>query len=149
MGQSLVANYLHLVWATKYRRPLIHTEVEYKLHGFINHRCKEYDSPLLAINSMPDHIHVLVRLSKNIALAKLLMNVKKDSSAWMKKEGVSDFAWQNGYGAFSVNSYGIPNVMKYIHNQKIHHLKHDPDAEISTLMIENNIIDFDPKFFWD
>lgn len=127
MGQSLSQLYVHLTFGVKGRLPLIKTEVEGKLHAYIFGILENLESPSLIINSVPDHIHILFRLSKNIGLAKVVEEVKKSSSQWFKSvEGVSqDFKWQIGYGAFSVSSSKINIVTKYIKNQKEHHEKKD------------------------
>lgn len=106
MGQSLAQLYTHLIFGTKARLPLISEQVESQLHAYMAGTLKEYQSPSLYINSVPDHIHILFRLSKNYALAKVVEEVKKGSSKWMKRTegGHLNFAWQTGYGAFSVSS---------------------------------------------
>lgn len=121
MGQSLSQLYVHLVFGTKYRYPYINETVEPSLHAYIAGILKNLGSPALKINSMPDHIHILFRLSKNYTLAKVVEEVKKQSSKWMRQQGVSGFTWQGGYGAFSVSSYKVEVVKNYIIRQKEHH----------------------------
>lgn len=87
MPQSLSQLYVHLVFATKYRRPLIPEELEPQLHAYMAGILKNYESPALIINSMPDHMHIFFRLSKNYALTKVVEMVKKESSKWMKPMG--------------------------------------------------------------
>src|SRR5690606_37313756 len=123
MGQSLSQLYVHLVFGTKGRHPLIKEAIEPSLHGYMAGILKNMDSPVLKINSVPDHIHILFRLSKNYALAKIVENVKKDSSKWMKQKGEKDFTWQIGYGAFSVSASKVEVVSNYILRQKEHHKK--------------------------
>jgi putative transposase len=84
MGQSLSQLYVHLVYGTKNRLPLINQGLESQLHGYIAGILKAYESPALEINSVPDHIHILFRLSKNYALAKIVEEAKKQSSKWFK-----------------------------------------------------------------
>lgn len=113
MGQSLSQMYIHLVFGTKYRYPYINENVEDSLHAYIAGILKNLESPAIKINSVPDHIHILFRLSKNYALAKVVEEVKKESSKWMKTQGVTGFTWQGGYGAFSVSSYKV-EIVKFI-----------------------------------
>ena len=87
MGQSLSQIYIHLVTGTKFRQPLINPVIEDGLHAYMAGILKNMESPAIKINSVPDHIHILFRLSKNFALAKVVENVKKESSKWMKDEG--------------------------------------------------------------
>jgi REP element-mobilizing transposase RayT len=84
---------------------------------------KNMDSPAIKINSVTDQVHILFRLSKNHALAKVVEEAKKASSKWMKEEGVKGFTWQIGYAAFSVSSSKVEVVTNYIINQKEHHKK--------------------------
>ena len=103
MPQSLANLLVHVVFSTKDRRPLIDDTVRPKLHGYMAGILKEIESPALIINSVADHVHILCALSKNLAACKLVEEVKKSSSKWMKTQGVPLFSWQNGYGVFSVS----------------------------------------------
>src|SRR6267143_178250 len=103
MSQSLANILIHAIWSTKDRRPMISDVSRTGLHGYMAGILKNIESPALIINSVSDHVHVLCQLSKNLAACKLLEEVKKSSSKWMKEQGVLDFAWQNGYGVFSVS----------------------------------------------
>jgi len=112
---------------------------------------KEMESPAIIINSVPDHAHILFRLSKNYALAKVVEMVKKDSSKWMKTivHGDKNFSWQIGYGAFSVSSSALETVKKYIQNQKHHHQIQSFQSEIEEYVELYDIIEYDPEYFWD
>ncbi len=125
MGQSLVKNYIHIIFSTKHRVPLIYHPFENELHGYIGGICKELECNPIKIGGYTDHIHILCMLSKKIALMKLLEEVKSHSSRWMKTKdtALKNFYWQNGYGAFSVNPSEIDKVIAYIENQKKHHKK--------------------------
>jgi REP element-mobilizing transposase RayT len=148
MGQSLSQLYVHLVFGTKYWRPYINEAVEQSLHAYIAGILKNLESPALKINSMPDHIHILFRLSKNYALAKVVEEVKKQSSKWMKQEGVRGFAWQGGYGAFSVSSYKVEVVKNYIIRQKEHHKNVSYKNEVEKFIKEYKLSDYDAEYFW-
>jgi REP element-mobilizing transposase RayT len=110
---------------------------------------KNMESPALKINSVPDHIHILFRLSKNHALAKVVEEVKKQSSKWMKEKGVNGFTWQIGYGAFSVSSYKVEVVTNYIIRQKEHHKIVTFKDEIEKFVKEYNVTEYDAKYFLD
>lgn len=84
MGQSLVKNYLHIVFSTKYRQPFIYEPVEQELHAYLGGICKNLECHPIKIGGYIDHIHILCMLSKKIALMKLLEEVKSHSSKWMK-----------------------------------------------------------------
>jgi putative transposase len=153
MGQSLSQLYVHLTFGTKGRLPLIteNSESEARLHAYMAGILKDMQSPALIINSVPDHAHILFRLSKNYALAKVVEEVKKSSSKWVKAE-LSDmklFKWQIGYGAFSVSSSKVDVVKNYIANQKEHHKKVDFKKEVEEFVRQYDIIEYDEKYFWD
>jgi putative transposase len=99
MGQSLVKNYMHIVFSTKHRQPLILPSVETSLHGYIGGICNNLECYAIKIGGYTDHIHVLCLLSKKITLAKFVGELKSHSSRWMKTidVGLNNFYWQDGY----------------------------------------------------
>ena len=149
MGHSLSQNYLHLIFGTKGRLSLINEDIEASLHGYMAGILKNFDSPALKINSVPDHIHILFRLSKNQALAKVIENVKKASSKWMKEKGIRNFKWQIGYAAFSVSSSKIKVVEKYIQDQKSHHQNVSFKEELEKFVKKYEVEGYDPRYFWE
>jgi REP element-mobilizing transposase RayT len=151
MGQSLSQMYIHLVFGTKGRKPYLTPTIEKRVHAYMAGTLQEYESPALIINSVPDHVHILFRLSKNYALAKVVEEVKKGSSKWIKtiEGGTKLFKWQIGYGAFSVSSSKVDVVKRYIENQKEHHGVQTFQEEVEQFVKEYDIIEYDPKYFWD
>ena len=125
MPQSLAKVYLHAVFSTKNREPLITPEIEPELFAYLGGILKNKDSRLLHAGGTEDHVHLLISQSKNISLSSLMKDVKKDSSSWIKTKGRSfrNFHWQDGYGGFSIGKSDIPNLKKYIANQREHHRK--------------------------
>ena len=148
MSQSLANILIHVIWSTKERRPLISDSLRAGLHGYMAGILKKIESPALIINSVSDHVHVLCQLSKNLPAAKLVEEVKKSSSKWMKEEGASDFAWQNGYGVFSVSQSNVPDVRKYIEGQPEHHQKRDFKDEFREFCKKYNV-PLDERYVWD
>lgn len=110
MAQTLTSLFIHIVFSTKHRVPIITPEVEPDLFSYMGGILKNNSSPLLAAGGTSDHVHLLVSQSKNIALSDLLKDVKKDSSSWIKTKGevFNDFHWQDGYGAFSISQSEVP-----------------------------------------
>ena len=149
MGQSLSQIYVHLIFGTKGRFPFIKGDVAASLHGYLSGIFKNMDSPAIKINAVPDHVHILFHLSKNHALAKVVEEVKKSSSKWMKEKGVKGFSWQIGYAAFSVSSSKVEVVSDYIINQQAHHRKKSFQEEIEEFSKEYRIIEYNPKYFWE
>ena len=149
MSQSLSQIYIHVIFGTKNREKIITPKIESELHSYISGVLKHIECPVLEINSVPDHIHILYRLSKNISLAKSLQELKRESSAFMKLKGISNFSWQGGYGAFSVSSSKIETVRKYIKNQKEHHKTVSFKDEIEQFFQQYENNKFDSCFFWE
>ena len=150
MGQSLVKNYVHIVFSTKYRTPFIHPPYELELHAYLGGICKELECQPVKIGGYTDHVHILCMLSKKIALMKLLEEVKSHSSKWMKTKDISlnNFYWQDGYGAFSVNPAQTERVIAYIENQHEHHRKKDFQNEYRAYLKKYNV-EYDERYVWD
>ena len=115
--------YLHCVWATWDRLPLITPAIEARLYPCIAAKCHELKCEMIAIGGMPDHVHLLVRLPTTLAVATLLKEVKGASSHLVTHEiTLNDFfKWQGAYGAFTVSKDGVKTVADYINNQQAHH----------------------------
>ncbi|MHB1180139.1 MAG: IS200/IS605 family transposase [Daejeonella sp.] len=150
MGQSLVKNYIHIVFSTKYRQPLIFPPYEQELHSYLGGICKNLECYPIKIGGYTDHIHILCVLSKKIALMKLLEEVKSHSSKWMKTKDISlgNFYWQDGYGAFSVNPHEVNRVIRYIVNQHEHHNKKTFQEEYRSFLKKFNI-EYNEQYVWD
>ena len=150
MGQSLVRNYIHIVFSTKHRQPLIHPPVEAELHRYLGGVCKKLDCQPIIAGGYTDHIHILCILSKKIALMKLVEEVKSHSSKWIKTKGKEylNFYWQDGYGAFSVNPYDLDEVIEYITNQKEHHRKNTFQDEYRLILAQNDV-EYNETYVWD
>jgi putative transposase len=150
MGQSLVKNYIHLVFSTKNREPLIYPPYENELHNYLGGICKNLECQPLITNGHKDHIHILCMLSKKIALIKLIEELKSHSSKWIKTkdETLKNFYWQDGYGAFSVNPSEVDIVIKYISTQHEHHKKVTFQDEYLAFLKKYKI-DYDDRYVWD
>jgi putative transposase len=111
---------------------------------------KEWESPALLIGGVEDHVHALFSLSKNHALKKVVEEVKKGSSKWMKRDGPKNgaFCWQAGYAAFSVSQSSSDGVKRYIENQDEHHRKMTFQDELRVLFRRHQI-EFDERYLWD
>ncbi len=150
MGQSLVKNYIHIIFSTKLRAPLILESIENELYSYIGGICKQLECYPVKIGGYIDHIHILCMLSKKIPLMKLLEEIKAHSSKWIKTKDdtLKKFYWQNGYGAFSVNPYEVDKVIAYIENQKEHHRKKTFQDEYRAFLKKYNV-EFNEKYVWD
>ena len=150
MPQSLVKNLIHLVYSTKHRKPLIPPEFQDGLYAYQAGIFEQWGSPAIIIGGVEDHVHALFSLSKNHALKKIVEEVKKGSSKWMKTDGPknNDFYWQNGYAAFSVSQSNVPQVKEYIRSQEEHHRKITFQDELRGLF-DRHQIKYDERYVWD
>ena len=150
MGQSLVQNYLHIVFSTKHRASMITPDIEDSLHAYLGGICNELDCKPLKIGGHIDHIHILCTLSKKVALVKLLEELKSHSSKWMKLKGDpwKNFYWQDGYGAFSINPTEVETVINYIATQKEHHAKKTFQDEYRSFLKKYKVA-YDERYVWD
>jgi REP element-mobilizing transposase RayT len=150
MGQSLAKNYLHIVFSTKHRQPLIHEPVESELHAYLGGICNKLGCQVIKVGGYTDHIHILCLLSKKITLIKLMEEVKSHSSKWIKTKGdaYKNFYWQDGYGAFSVNPTGVNRVAAYIANQHSHHRKKSFQDE-HRWYLKKYEVEYDERYVWD
>ena len=151
MAQSLTKIYVHLTFGTKLRLPLIQRYIRPRLKGYITGIMKNIGCSVLKINCVNDHVHILFRMPKQMNIAEIVEQVKKQSSKWIKTTGaVSNiFHWQKGYCAFSVGYSQLFFVKRYIDNQDTHHKDKTYQDEILELIKKNNITDFNKEFFWD
>ena len=137
--------YLHCVWATWDRRPLITPALESVLYAAIQAKCHALQSPCQAIGGMPDHVHVLVRLNPTVAVASLFKEIKGSSSHLLTHAAQPGefFKWQGAYGAFTVSKADVPGVIAYIDHQKQHHADGNLWDEWEQTMIEADQISSD------
>lgn len=142
MSHSLTKIWIHAVFGTKNREPIIPHHLENKIYLHIQeHLEKDFDSPVRAINGMPDHLHILFLLNPNFAVKDILKNIKGESSHWVNQDNLTKtkFAWQTGYGAFSVSESNIEKVQQYIQNQKEHHQKKTFTVEYEEFMKKHGL----------
>lgn len=150
MPQSLTKVYVHLVFSTKYREPIIGDDVKDELYAYLGGICQALECNPVQVGGYYDHIHILCILSKKVALMKLLEEVKKSSSKWIKTRGQAyrNFYWQDGYGAFSVNPSQIEVVVRYIQNQYTHHQKITFQDECRGIYQKYEMA-YDERYVWD
>jgi REP element-mobilizing transposase RayT len=149
MPQSLAQIYVHLVFSTKDRAGLIPAEIKPRLHAYLAGTLTAIDCPAVQVGGMPDHVHILFRLSRTVTVSDVVKNAKVESSKWMKDEcGAGDFAWQAGYGAFSVSASNVDEVVRYIQNQEAHHQGKSFQDEFRRL-VELYRVEYNEAYVWD
>ncbi len=131
MSQSFTKLWIHVIWATKNRNDLIDFSIEKTLYDCIWQEFTELGCPVRIINGMPDHVHVLFLQNPQKTIADIVKQVKGSSSHFMNRGEfiLEKFAWQTGFGAFSVSESQLNAVYNYIKNQKQHHLKKNGEDE--------------------
>jgi putative transposase len=137
---------LHLIFSTAHRRPLIKPEFRDDLFAYMGGIIREMNGTALIINGTADHVHILIRIRPSHAPAEIARVVKTNSSRWIR-ERCPEFAWQTGYGAFSVSESNVPVVTKYIASQEEHHKKHSFEDEFRAFLAKNKIT-VDEKYLW-
>jgi REP element-mobilizing transposase RayT len=150
MPQSLANIYVHLIFSTKERFPFLSPEVRPDLHSYMSTVLANLNSPAVLINSVEDHVHILFNMGRTVTLAQVVEDVKKSSSKWIKTQGLSfsKFAWQAGYGGFSVSESNTPKVANYIQNQEEHHWVTTFQEEYREFLTKHKI-QFDERYVWD
>ena len=150
MPQSLSKVYLHIVFSTKHRQNLIHPNLESELYSYMGGIIKTLNGSPININGTSNHIHILTTLPRTITIAKILEEIKKSSSKWIKTKGIqySKFSWQGGYGVFSVSQSGVAAVSTYIDNQKEHHKTKSFKEELISFL-DKYETHYEEKYVWD
>ncbi|MEW5977059.1 MAG: IS200/IS605 family transposase [Acidobacteriota bacterium] len=148
MPQSLSKILVHLVFSTKNREPWIESSLRPRLHAYQVGILENLRCPSLQIGGTADHVHILLLLARTMAVSEVVEEVKKSFSKWMKAEGVRVFAWQAGYGAFSVGESQAKAVLRYVQQQEDHHRKLTFQEEFRRLL-EKYRVAYDEPYVWD
>ena len=149
MPQSFACLYTHVVFSTKNRLPLITPEVRPRLYAYMGGIVRSKDSALLAIGGTDNHVHMLLSLGKNTCISEAIRTIKTNSSKWIHDslKGLDHFAWQSGYGAFSVSQSRVQAVKDYIASQEEHHRKQTFQQEFIAFLKRHSVA-FDERFIW-
>ena len=137
MSQSLSSVYLHLVFSTKDREPWLQDPTfRAEFHAFLGGVSKQLDCPPVVVGGVADHVHILARFARGITQSDWVKELKRVSSRWIKERDghMAGFAWQGGYGVFSVSVSALEAVEKYILNQEEHHRKRSFADELKLLV---------------
>ncbi|MDR9415586.1 MAG: IS200/IS605 family transposase [Gracilimonas sp.] len=123
MPHSFHTIWVHAIWSTKKRQPLIRSEIEEKVYDYMRNQFKEIGCPVRIINGMPDHVHSLFLLNPKKTLTEIIKQVKGSTSHWINQQDLipEKFSWQVGSASYSVSESVHEKVFKYIDNQKEHH----------------------------
>ena len=147
MPQSLSRILIHLVFSTKNREPWLKNEIRERLWPYLGGIARENGMKALEVGGVADHVHLLLSIPASIALSKALQLIKGSSSHWMKDTfpNIAGFAWQDGYGAFTVSQSQLDAVREYIRTQEEHH-RTRTFAEEYRAFLERHQVEFDDRF---
>jgi REP element-mobilizing transposase RayT len=150
MSQSLASILVHLIYSTKNREPWLTPALDAELYPYQAAVFNAMHSPALIINGTADHVHALFLLGRTVALCDVVEEVKKSSSKWLKTQGpaLQEFAWQAGYGAFSLGESGVAAARRYIERQKEHDKVRTFQDEFRAFLKKYRI-DYDERYVWD
>lgn len=150
MPQSLARILVHVIFSTKNRQPLLLGETRPALYGYMSGILRECDCRGISIGGAADHVHVLCSLSRTQAPCRVVEELKRGSSKWIKTLGPAyvGFHWQNGYGMFSIGQSQVPNLQAYISRQEEHHKRVTFEDEYRAFLRKYGI-EFDERYVWD
>lgn len=149
MPHSYVSLLVHCVFSTKERRPLIGADLHDQLHSYLGGIARTNGIRALAVGGTADHVHLLLSLPSVLGIAKALQLIKAGSSKWVHDTFPEhdDFAWQEGYGAFSIAVSQVDDTMAYIARQEEHHRRRSFQEEF-VAFLEKHGIEYDERFVW-
>ncbi len=148
MSQTCGNIVVHLIFSTKQRVPLITPEIRPDLFAYLGGIVREMGGTALIVNGIADHVHMLIRIRPVHSIAEIMRIIKTNSGKWIHRKGHAKFAWQSGYGVFSVSESNIPAVTKYIATQDEHHKKHSFQEEFVAFLKKNHVA-YDERYIWD
>ena len=150
MANTYTQIYIHIVFAMEHRQNLISNEYKDDLHKYITGIVTNKKQKVIQINSMPDHIHILIGIDPNVAISELVQTIKANSSRFINKKQwtVGRFNWQEGFAAFSYSHSQLDGVADYIKNQETRHAHKSFREEYIEILKRFNV-DYDERYIFD
>jgi REP element-mobilizing transposase RayT len=150
MANTFTQIYVQVVFAVKGRQSLLRREKKEELHKYITGIVRNCKQKLIRINSVSDHVHILIGLKPDIALSDLVRNIKANSSRFINEKRwiKGKFNWQEGFGAFSYSQSHLDRVIQYIDRQEEHHRKKSFKEEYLSLLAKFKV-DYDPRYVFE
>jgi putative transposase len=149
MANTYTSLHYHVIFSTKNREPWLVRDIEHCVWEYIGGIARTHKMTALQVGGVEDHIHALVTAPPTIAPFQIAQFLKGESSKWIHEEFpvMRSFAWQDGYGAFTVSKSNIPEVIAYIQNQREHHRKRTFQEEYLDFLRKNGI-EYDERYLW-
>jgi len=150
MANSYISCHVHYIFSTKQRRRLITPEIRPRLWVYLGGIARENKMKAVAVGGTDDHVHILLSLPATITLAKAAQLIKGGSSLWIHETfpNQRNFAWQEGYGAFTVSVSQLDKTIAYINNQETHHRKKTFQEEYLEFLKKHGV-EYDKRYLWD
>ena len=148
MAHTFCSSLFHCVFSTSERRKAIAPEIQERLWAYVGGIARENGMMAHAVGGTEDHVHVLLSIPKTVTIAGAMQKIKGGSSAWMHQDcGLKAFAWQKGYGAFTIGVSQVDATVAYIAGQAEHHKKRNFQSEYLAILKQHGI-EYDPRFVW-
>lgn len=149
MAGKHISLLVHFTWSTARREPWLEANMHDDLYAYIGGIMNNKKAKLISAGGMFDHVHLFASLPSTISVADFVNAVKSNSSRWLHESfsQLRNFAWQEGYGAFSVSKSEQQSVVKYISNQEEHHRKRTFKEELITLL-DKHEVEYDERYLW-
>jgi putative transposase len=152
MPQSLSQTIIHLIFSTKDREPFLDEAIKESMHAYLATMARDRDRgwECYRVGGVADHVHFALRQPRTDTQSEFIGHIKRNSSKWIQQQGkgYASFAWQRGYGAFSVGYSQLPALVDYIKKQEEHHRSRTFQEEYRDLLKKTGM-DFDEKYVWD
>src|SRR5687768_8675558 len=150
MAHSYTNLLYHMVFSTKDRQAWLSEDMSALLYQYLGGAIRSEGGIALAINGWSDHVHALAKLRLDKAVSDVIRDLKANSSGWIHRtfRGLRGFAWQTGYGAFTVSQSQVESVERYIANQRVHHQRVSFQGEFIALLKAHGI-EYDERYIWD
>ena len=149
MAQSLSQIIIHVIFSTKNRTPFLDQSIRSEMHAYLANTSRGLGSVCYRVGGVEDHVHLAIDLPRTLSLSKFTEQLKSSSSKWIKSKSADyeNFAWQGGYGAFSLSFSHLQPLCDYIDNQDEHHQKVSFQDEYLNLLNKLHV-EFDPEYIW-
>ena len=148
MAQTYTRLLYHIVFSTKNREAWIDPMWRSELHEYIGGIVRNRKGEVLAAGGVPDHMHLLLRLAADRSISDVVRDIKSNSSGWLHERNVLPFAWQDGYGAFTLSPSAIPGVTAYIDDQEEHHARETFRHEFLGMLTASST-PYDEETLWE
>lgn len=150
MAQSLSKVFIHVIFSTKHREPWLDCGIRPSMHAYLATVCRDLEAEAYRVGGTADHVHLAATLPRTLTQSDLVQKLKTSSTHWLKRQDkkFAGFAWQRGYGVFSISKSQLPALVRYIADQEVHHSTRTFQDEFRMILKRYDVA-FDEKYVWD